>query len=150
MRYVVYSRPIIYNLSQGSRIRFIRCFRHLTQDNVSDDLGISGECKRRTMTRYETGSRMPSKERLKDLASILLTNINLIKQYDFKNKSDIIYFLLWLEELYPDLRIDLSTDDEMMNQFFYEWNSKRRKRENGQISYDKYLEWKITYKVEEN
>ena len=40
------------NLSQGSRIKFIRVFRHLTQDNVSDDLGITGENKRRTLTRY--------------------------------------------------------------------------------------------------
>lgn len=72
------------NLSQGSRIKFIRVFRHLTQDNVSDDLGITGENKRRTLTRYEKGDRNPSKSRLQELSNILLVNDNLIKQYEFK------------------------------------------------------------------
>ena len=31
----------------------------MTQDNVSDKLGLTGECKRRTMTRYEKGERNP-------------------------------------------------------------------------------------------
>ena len=47
MRYIIYSRPKLDDLSQGSRIRFIRIFRHLSQDNVSDDLRIIGENKRR-------------------------------------------------------------------------------------------------------
>ena len=35
----IYLRTELYDLSQGSRIKFVRIFRHLTQDNVSDDLG---------------------------------------------------------------------------------------------------------------
>ena len=49
----IYLRPELYDLSQGTRIKFVRIFRHLTQDNISDNLGISGENKRRTLTRYE-------------------------------------------------------------------------------------------------
>lgn len=45
MRYIIYLRPIIDDLSQGSRIRFIRIFRHLSQDNVSDDLRIMEKTK---------------------------------------------------------------------------------------------------------
>ena len=52
MRNRIYLRPELYDLSQGSRIKSIRIFRHLTQDNVSDDLGITGENKRRTLTRW--------------------------------------------------------------------------------------------------
>lgn len=80
VRYILYSRPILEDLSQGSRIRFIRIFRQLTQENVSDDLGITGENKRRTMTRYEKGDRKPSKERLNEIAKILLINENIIKK----------------------------------------------------------------------
>lgn len=104
MRYMLYSRSILEDLSQGFRIRFIRIFRHLSQENVSEDLEITGENKRRTMTRYEKWDRKPSKKRLNEIAKILLINVNLIKEYDFKTKTDIIYFLLWLEELYPRLR----------------------------------------------
>ena len=75
----IYLRPELYDLSQGSRIKFVRIFRHLTQDNVSDDLGITGENKRRTLTRYEKGDRNPSKSRLQELSKMLLVNDNLIK-----------------------------------------------------------------------
>ena len=76
---VYYSKPVLDDLSQGSRIAYIRQFRNLSQDDVSDSLGLTGECKRRTMTRYEKGDRAPKEERLKELSKILLTNINMIK-----------------------------------------------------------------------
>ena len=50
---VLYLKPKLKDLSQGSRIAFIRQFRFMSQDDVSEKLGLSGECKRRTMTRYE-------------------------------------------------------------------------------------------------
>lgn len=35
---VIYSKPELKDLSQGSRITFIRQFRYMTQDEVSDKL----------------------------------------------------------------------------------------------------------------
>ena len=150
MRNLIYLRPTLDDLSQGSRIKFIRIFRHLTQDNVSDDLGITGENKRRTLTRYEKGDRNPSKARLNELSNILLVNNNLIKQYEFKSVSDIIYFLLWLEEMFPKMRIDLGTNDKIINLFFDEWNAMRDKKQKMIINYEEYFEWKINYEVKED
>jgi len=147
MRNRIYLRPTLYDLSQGSRIKFVRVFRHLTQDNISDDLGITGENKRRTLTRYEKGERNPSKTRLKELSNILLVNENLIKQYEFKGISDILYFLLWLEEMFPKMRIDLGIDDKIINLFFNEWNGMRDKKQKMMINYEEYFEWKINYEV---
>ena len=146
----IYLRPELYDLSQGSRIKFIRVFRHLTQDNVSDDLRITGENKRRTLTRYEKGDRNPSKSRLQELSKILLVNDNLFKQYEFKSILDILYFLLWLEEMFPKMRIDLGTDNKTINSFFNEWNTMRDKKQNMIINYEEYFEWKINYKVKED
>lgn len=50
---LLYTKPKLKDLSQGSRISFARQFRLMSQDEVSDKIGITGECKRRTMTRYE-------------------------------------------------------------------------------------------------
>ena len=150
MRNRIYLRPELYDLSQGSRIKFVRIFRHLTQDNVSDDLGIIGENKRRTLTRYEKGERNPSKSRLQELSNILLVNDNLIKKYEFKSVLDILYFLLWLEEMFPKMRIDLGTDNKTINSFFNEWNSMREKKVKMIINYEEYFEWKINYKVKED
>lgn len=68
-------------------------------------LGLTGESKRRTMTRYEKGERKPKLKRLNKLSRILLTDISLIKEYDFQNETDIIYFILWLDELFLNIYI---------------------------------------------
>jgi transcriptional regulator with XRE-family HTH domain len=43
----------------------------MTQDDVSDKLGLAGECKRRTMTRYEKGNRNPNDDRTSEIEKIL-------------------------------------------------------------------------------
>ena len=73
---LLYLKPKLKDLSQGSRIAFIRQFRFMSQDDVSEKLGLSGECKRRTMTRYEKGNRNPKEDRTKIIAEILNINYN--------------------------------------------------------------------------
>ena len=77
---ILYTKPELVDLSQGSRIAFARQFRFMTQDDVSDKLGLTGECKRRTMTRYEKGNRNPKDDRTSEIAKILDININAIKK----------------------------------------------------------------------
>ena len=146
---IYYSMPILDDLSQGSRIAYIRQFRNLSQDDVSDSLGLIGESKRRTVTRYEKGERVPKEERLKELSRILLTNINMIKAYDFKSESDIVYLLLWLEIKYPNLRIDIDAKSERFNKFLEAWNETRLKYQTGKTKLEDYIEWKITYEYGE-
>lgn len=136
---LLYTKPKLKNMSQGARIAFVRQFRLMTQDNVSDKLGLTGECKRRTMTRYEKGNRNPKEERVREIAKILDVNYNSIKKYDYLEDIDIFYSLMWLEELIPNYRIDLSSvsfveEEKIINirNFINEWNimkSKRAKRE---------------------
>ena len=151
MRYV-YLKPELNNLSQGSRIAFAREFRYLTQDNVSDKLGLTGECKRRSMARYERGDRVPKEERLQEIANILNINVKCLKEYDFKNEEDMIYILLWMEELYPRMNIDLGLSESLpkesdikLKRFFEEWNAMKEKRVDLELSYDDYVEWKLQY-----
>ena len=110
MRYI-YLKPKIKDLTQGSRIAFIRSFRKLTQDDVSEKLGLARENKRRTIARYEMGNRIPKEDRLLEIVDILNVNIDAIREYNFKNPIDIIYILIWLEELYPNVNVELSITD---------------------------------------
>ena len=151
MRYV-YLKPELKDLSQGSRIAFVREFRYMTQDNVSDKLGLTGECKRRSMARYERGDRVPKKERLQEIANILNVNVRCLKEYDFRNEEDMIYILLWMEELYPRMNIDLGLSESLpkesdikLKRFFEEWNAMKEKRVDLELSYDDYVEWKLQY-----
>ena len=151
MRYV-YLKPELKDLSQGSRIAFAREFRYMTQDNVSDKLGLTGECKRRSMARYERGDRVPKEERHQEIANILNINVKCLKEYDFKNEEDMIYILLWMEELYPRMNIDLELSESLpkesdikLKRFFEEWNAMKEKRVDLELSYDDYVEWKLQY-----
>ena len=74
---------------------------------MSDILGLTGECKRRTMTRYEKGDRNPKLKRLEEISSILKVNINSLKEYDFNNPIDVVYIFMWMEELIPNYVIDV-------------------------------------------
>ena len=150
----MYTKPELKDLSQGSRIAFVRQFRLMTQDEVSDKLGLTGECKRRTMTRYEKGERNPKDDRTYELSKILKVNYNAIKKYDFKDQSDILYTLMWLEELLPRYQIDLSripsiNDDNIIKfkEFINEWEEMRIKRFKREISYEQYVEWKLNLEV---
>lgn len=151
---LLYTKPELKDLSQGSRIAFVRQFRLMTQDEVSDKLGLTGECKRRTMTRYENGERNPKDDRTYELSKILKVNYNAIKKYDFKDQSDILYTLMWLEELFPRYQIDLSripsiNDDNIIKfkEFINEWEEMRIKRFKREISYEQYVEWKLNLEV---
>ena len=151
---LLYTKPELKDLSQGSRIAFVRQFRLMTQDEVSDKLGLTGECKRRTMTRYEKGERNPKDDRTYELSKILKVNYNAIKKYDFKDQSDILYTLMWLEELFPRYQIDLSripsiNDDNIIKfkEFINEWEEMRAKRFKREISYEQYVEWKLNLEV---
>ena len=151
---LLYTKPELKDLSQGSRIAFVRQFRLMTQDEVSDKLGLTGECKRRTTPRYEKGERNPKDDRTYELSKILKVNYNAIKKYDFKDQSDILYTLMWLEELLPRYQIDLSripsiNDDNIIKfkEFINEWEEMRTKRFKREISYEQYVEWKLNLEV---
>ena len=104
---LMYLKPRLKDLSQGSRISFVRQFRQITQDELADKLKLKGKRKRRTITNYENGIRSPEDDRLLEISNILNVRINTIKEYDFKESANIVYTLMWLEELYPEYQIDL-------------------------------------------
>ena len=151
---IMYMKPELNDLSQGSRIAFARQFRFMSQDEVSDKLGLTGECKRRTMTRYERGNRNPKDKRLMEIANILNINVNSIREYDFRNPIDLFYILMWMEEIIPKYQIDLSKipniNEEniiIFKKFMDDWDMMREKRNKREISYEEYIEWKLNYEV---
>lgn len=153
---LLYTKPKLKDMSQGSRIAFARQFRLMTQDNVSDKLGLTGECKRRTMTRYEKGNRNPKEDRTKEIADILDVNYNAIKKYEYIEIIDVMYSLMWLEELIPNYHIDLSNvpyvDENQIvciRKFINELDYMRSKRQKREITYNEYINWKLNYKLED-
>ena len=153
---ILYTKPKLRDLSQGSRIAFARQFRMMSQNDVSDKLGITGECKRRTMTRYEKGERNPKIDRLEDISKILNVNVNSLRNYDYKEPVAIIYILLWMEELIPNYSIAISkvprVNDYYINllkKSLTEWNNIKAQKLRKEISYEEYIEWKLNYEIKD-
>ncbi len=149
---LMYLKPRLKDLTIGSRIAFVRQFRNLTQEDVSEKLGLNGENKGSTMTRYEKGERIPKEDRILELSKIFNVNINSIKVYEYKEQIDFIYHLLWLEELYPDMKIELpityyNENSFIIKKFMDEWNEMRKKRAKREITYEEYIECKLNYEI---
>ena len=153
---LIYSKPKLKDLTQGSRIAFARQFRKMTQDEVSKKLGLEGKSKRVNITRYEKGERNPKEDRIMEIVNILKINPKSIEKYDFSNSLDIVYFFFWLEELYPKINVDLelpeqfqNKTDALVNNFIKLWKEMKQKRKNREISYEEYIEWKLTFEMRE-
>ena len=82
--YVKYELRYSY---QGLRIAFVRQLRYSSQDFVSDYLGLTRECKRRSVTRFEKGDRNSKDERVRRIAKLLNVSFNSLKKYDYKNQE---------------------------------------------------------------
>ena len=77
---LLYVKPELRDLSQSSRIGFVRQLMHLSQDYASSYLGLTGECKRRSMTGYEKGDRNSKDERVNKIAELLEIVYNTVKK----------------------------------------------------------------------
>ena len=60
------SKPELKDLSQGSRIAYVRYYRGMTQHEVADMLGVKHDNKRRIMTRYEKGNKYKANTSISD------------------------------------------------------------------------------------
>ena len=150
-----YFKPTLKNLSQGARLEYVRKLRYMSKDDVADYFDLGGERKERTISRYENNSRVPSNERLKELAKLYNVSINAIKEYKYEDPIDTIYMLMWLEEQFPYYELNLDYDcikvtiyNMNIQKSLSEWIEMREKRENGEISDQDYIEWKLHFDLE--
>ena len=149
-----YFKPTLKNLSQGARFEYVRKLRYMSNDDVADYFNLGGERKERTISRYENNSRVPSNERLKELAKLYNVSIDAINEYKYEDPIDTIYMLMWLEEQIPYYELNLDYDcikgtEYNMNiqKGLSEWIEMREKREINEITTDEYIEWKLNYEI---
>ena len=97
--------------------------------------------------------RAKVKNNKKQLASIKYQLFNGIKNYDFIDPIDEIYYQMWYEEQYPYYQFQLperfrdSAYNFNVQNGINEWLEMRKKRENREITNQEYIEWKLNYKL---
>ena len=148
---VYYSKPVLKSLAQGDRLAFIRQFRHVSQPELGEKIGIRGDRARNQICRIERTSRNLRPERLEKIAEVLNINVAMLRRWDFENAEDLFYQSLWVEELCPDFQFRYSIAGRAMNPThalfkdkYRIWKEMRHKYIRGTITYEEYWEWKLT------
>lgn len=147
-------KPELENLSQGARLKFVRELRYMSKSNVAEFLQLGGEKPTDSVDKYERNAREPQPNRLKDLAVLFDVSDYAIRKYNFVEPTEIIYYHMWEEELYPysEFNVDI---DAMKKTFYNEEVVKglealeemRERRLNGEVSDIEYLEWKLHFNL---
>ena len=147
-------KPELENLSQGARLKFVRELRYMSKSNVAAFLQLGGEKPTDSVDKYERNAREPQTQRLEALAELFDVNGFAIRKYNFVDPTEVIYYHMWEEELYPysEFIIDI---DAMKKTFYNEevirgletWEEMRERRINGEKSDMEYLEWKLHFEM---
>lgn len=149
-------KPELENLSQGARLKFVRELRYMSKSNVAEFLQLGGEKPTDSVDKYERNAREPQLERLKELSDLFDVSDYAIRKYNFVDPTEIIYYHMWEEELYPysEFNVDI---DAMKKTFYNEgvvrgleaWEEMRERRLNGEVSDIEYLEWKLNFDLKD-
>ena len=94
-------KPELENLSQGARLKFVRELRYMSKSNVSEFLQLGGEKPTDSVDKYERNAREPQPQRLETLAKLFDVSNYAIRKYNFVDPTEVIYYHMWEEELYP-------------------------------------------------
>lgn len=139
-------RPKLRDLTKGARLEFIRVFRCMERDEVTEYFGFGGREQNKTIREYENNTTSPSQSRLEELAELFEVSVDAIRKYDFTNPIDEIYYQMWLEEEFPYYQFNIEMDTfsgKSYNMNVYneiqEWKKMRERRENYDISDDEIL-----------
>ncbi len=85
-------------MTVGERIKRIRTFRHMTMDEFGAALGFEGKSMSVRVAQYESGTRVPKKDMIHEMARILNCNYKALDNYNNGAAEDILETLFWLED----------------------------------------------------
>ena len=146
-----YKKELLENMSQGARLKFIRKNKGIRLNDIAAYLGYSSN---KSIREWENNTKSPDAKNLPRLAEAYCVSIDAIKNYDFIDPIDEIYYQMWFEEQYPYYQFQLpdrftgSSYNFNVQKGINEWLNLREKRENYEIIDQEYLELKLNYKIE--
>ena len=141
-------------MTLGEQIRQVRRNRGMTQKELGMRLGCPENSADVRIAQYETGHRMPKKERLEAIAKVLEVNPEIFCRRSPDSEKELMKMLLWMDETDRDW-IQIGRPEEMeksgvllvfaedgIQEFLEEWRKQKGKLKNQEISENEYQEWK--------
>ena len=98
-----YKKELLQNMSQGARLRFIRENKGIELNDIAKYLGYKSN---KPIREWENNVKSPDARNLPRLAEAYGVSIDAIKNYDFIDPIDEIYYPMWFEEQFPYYEFD--------------------------------------------
>lgn len=143
-------------MNKGSRIKFFRKFRDLTQKELGFKLGYNESTADIRVTQYEKGVRSPKGQTLDKLAEALSVDKRAIDVPEISSKEALFHLLFAMEDEYGlginnidyELCLTLNPKNEhydTLHNFFKEWAGMKDALDKNEITQQYYNNWKYNY-----
>lgn len=141
----------------GNRIKFFRSRQGMTQKQLGEMLGFLGKTSDVRMAQYESESRTPKQDLVKELAGIFNISTEAITVPDIDTYTGLMHTLFALEDMYglkvtevdgkPMLALDpyVSAPGSQMDNMFHAWMEQSNKLSAGEITKEEYDKWRYNY-----
>lgn len=138
-------------MAVGDRIKRIRVMRGLTQKELGLAVGFEENTADVRIAQYETGTRTPKEDTLRKIAEVLDVNYRSVYEPTLYSAEDVMYTMFELDEHY-DLSIHdfdgkkcIAFNAKLVDDFFAEWQVRKKDLADGTISKVEYMEWKLNW-----
>lgn len=136
----------------GNKIKRIRNLRGLTQKEFGRLIGFDEKTADVRVAQYESGTRTPKADLLRKMAEILDVNICYLSEPSLYSAEEIMFALFELDDNYPikilatpNEKHSVCFDSVLMDGFLAEWQIRKQELEDGIITPEEYLEWKMNF-----
>ena len=140
----------------GDKIHRIRDFRGMTQKQLGMAVGFDEKPADVRIAQYESGTRTPKQALVERLAEVLDINPRFLADDEILGAEGVMMMLFELDEHYP-ISVEDCTDEDgnkrkgiifgsiLLNDFFAEWQRRKKDLADGKISKAEYTEWKLNW-----
>lgn len=141
----------------GQRIRFFRNRKGMTQKQLGKMLGFLGKTSDVRMAQYESETRIPKADLVKEMAKIFDVSTHALNVPDIDTYIGLMHTLFALEDIYGlkiseingelCIKLDrsITAPGSQLDSMFRAWNQQSNNLENGDITKDQYDEWRYKY-----
>lgn len=145
----------------GSRLKFIRKLRGLTQKQLGLMVDFPEKYAEIRIAQYESGRRTAKSDMLKKLSSCLRVEPEMLKIPEIKNDIQLMHILFQLEDMYgltisevdgsPCIRFRFEKQgDPRLGKMLQEWLLQAKRLQHGEITKQEYDEWRYNWNGKED
>ena len=93
-----FKKEPLKNMLQGARLKFIRENKGIGLNDIAEYFGYSSN---KPISEWENNTKRSDARNLPRLAEVYSVSIDAVKNYDFIDPIDEVFYQMWLEEQYP-------------------------------------------------